>query len=46
MCPIKCNSSWTHGDAAPHRCRHGHVKTKITPALSSYIGIKKFNDKG
>jgi hypothetical protein len=26
-------------NAVPHRYRHGHLKMKITPAVSSYIGI-------
>jgi len=40
--PVKCNSSQTKGDNAIQcRCRyrHGHLKTKITLAISGYIRI-------
>jgi hypothetical protein len=33
-------------NAVPHRCRQGHLKTKITPAISSCIGIYRLVDGG
>jgi hypothetical protein len=41
-CPflVKRNSSWMTGEyAVPCRCRHGHIKMKITPVVCSYIWI-------